>query len=316
LTDPDAATSTVSLVGVSVTSSATSAPLPSNMPARIYPADGGVTSGDDLTGYTAISIMFKPQLGWAFVATNTISAGQILAYMPTVLMTALDITADQVKTFALQVWETEAYIESQDPADLLTLYVAFIPSSQVINLAQQIKAEQSPFYTGCTGIPLQLAQEVDPSFDVTSVADPISQPGTSGASNSDTVSSSTSTSDVRLDAIIGVCSALGGIALCILGWLVFRNISRRREMQHRRLSDPIIADATPTPGQEFDRDSVGGQRRRSFYYAEDSLRGFAQTTADETYDHRTGSAPGMRERRAIAPGTISAPILRDNTLNW
>ena len=43
----------------------------------------------------------------------------------------------------------------------------------------------------------------------------------------------------------------------------------------------------PEPGHEFDRDSVGGQRRRSFYYAEDSLRGYAQSSVvDDMYDHR------------------------------
>lgn len=177
--------------------------------------------------------------------------------------------------------------------------------------------ESSPFYTSTTGVPKELAQQVDPAFAVDSIADPISQSGSNGSTSSDhTGSSASSSSEVRRDAIIGVCSALGGIALCILIWLVVRNVKRRRETLHRRLSDPAVINGARAPGTQFDQDSVGGQRRRSFYFAEDSLRGFAQTTDDETYDHRVSPAGGMRERRQIVPSTISAPILRDNTLNW
>ena len=78
-----------------------------------------------------------------------------------------------------------------------------------------------------------------------------------------------------------------------------------------------MVDGAPAPGQQFDRDSLGGQRRRSFYYAEDSLRGFAQAPVNEdAYEQQISGAGGMRERRTIVPGTISHPILRDNTLNW
>ena len=156
--------------------------------------------------------------------------------------------------------------------------------------------------------------QVDASFNVNSVPNPISS---SGGGEPDTSSATSSkASNARLDAIIGVCSALGGIALMILGFLLYRNFKRRREMAHRRLSDPVVSEGVPAPGHQFDRDSVGGQRRRSFYFAEDSLRGYVQAPVnDEVYDHRT-PAGGMRERRTIVPGTISAPILRDNTLNW
>jgi hypothetical protein len=176
-----------------------------------------------------------------------------------------------------------------------------------------MRAKQSPFYTAGEGIPQQLAAHVDPSYAITT--DPITDPppGTSGESTS---ANSSGGNSARLDAIIGVCSALGGIALCILVWMVVRNIKRNRLMAHRRLSDPPVG-ATPAPGQDFDRDSVGGQRRRSFYYAEDSLRGFGEPPMEETYHHQSEYPAGMRERRPpIEPGAISAPILRDNTLNW
>jgi hypothetical protein len=45
--------------------------------------------------------------------------------------------------------------------------------------------------------------------------------------------------------------------------------------RHRRLCDPNMPnDLYPDPiGRDFDQDSVGRQRRRSFYFVENSLRG-------------------------------------------
>ncbi|THG98679.1 hypothetical protein EW145_g7388 [Phellinidium pouzarii] len=259
--------------------------------------------------------MFDASLGWEFVAQNTDSAAQIFAYIPTCLEVALGITSNEVKTYGLQVWEPSTYKTSQDAAQLKTLFIAYIPSANVTALAQAIRDRSSSLYTETTGISAQLAQRIDASFSLLSVPDPISN-GSSPSSNG--TSSNSRSNHTRLDAIIGVCSALGGIALCIFAFLVYRNFKRRQEVAHHRLADPNI-DETPAPGQMFDQDSVGGQRRRSFYYAEDSLRGFAQPMQGEVYDHRVSPATGggaMRERRPIVPGTISAPILRDNTLNW
>ena len=219
-----------------------------------------------------------------------------------------------MKTFALQVYQPPDYQSINDVNKLRTLYIAYIPSENVQDLQQQVRAKQSRFYVASDGIPRQLAALVDPSYSVTS--NPITDPG-SGGSGGNSVAAVSNDNSARLDAIIGVCSALGGIALCILVWMVVRNIKRNRMMAHRRLSDPPVAGSTPAPGQIFDRDSIGGQRRRSFYYAEDSLRGFGDAPADETYHHQSEMPPGMRERRPpIEPGAISAPILRDNTLNW
>ena len=200
------------------------------------------------------------------------------------------------------------------------MFIGYIPSDMVDSLSAAVKAKQSTIYTATQGIAQQLADHIDATYSVTSITNPItSSGGGSSSQDSNTGSSSTSSSssnNTRIDAIIGVCSALGGIALCILGFLVWRNYKQKQELAHRRLSDPMV-DGAPAPGQQFDRDSLGGQRRRSFYYAEDSLRGFAQAPVNEdAYEQQISGAGGMRERRTIVPGTISHPILRDNTLNW
>ncbi|KAI0952948.1 hypothetical protein AcW1_007297, partial [Taiwanofungus camphoratus] len=224
---------------------------------------------------------------------------------------------DQVKTFALQVYEPASYQGPQDASQLGTIWLAYIPTDDVNNLAQQIRDENSPFYTAL-GTPYStLAQHVIPSFAVDSVPAPGSgSGGGSSSDNSASTSSASSQSKTREDAIIGVVSSLGGITVIALTFVVVRAIKQRRELAHRRIAepagDPAEYSGERPDGQEFDRDSLGGQRRRSFYYAADSLRGFQETAAvaATTFDD------GMRERRTVAPGMISTPILRENTMSW
>jgi hypothetical protein len=55
----------------------------------------------------------------------------------------------------------------------------------------------------------------------------------------------------------------------------FNGVKRNRGLCHQRLSNPNLPN-DPYPdrtGRDFDQDSVGGPRRRSFYFAEDSLHG-------------------------------------------
>ncbi|EIW81240.1 hypothetical protein CONPUDRAFT_56067, partial [Coniophora puteana RWD-64-598 SS2] len=180
----------------------------------------------------------------------------------------------------------------------------YLPQDQVSTLASLISDEHSEFYTAQSGIAFELAACVDPALAITSISGP-------KGSNS---SSDSNSSRVRRDAIIGVCSSLGGIALIVLAYIAYRAVKRRRELAHRRLSDPgDLAGARPD-GQAFDQDSIGGQRRRSFYYAEDNIRGQQGVRADEEQYDQYSQA--MRERRNITPGAISAPILQQSSMNW
>jgi len=267
-----------------------------------------------LSGYTVISILFNQQLNWEFEATNSDSSSQIFAYFPGVISTALGINQSQVMTLYLQAYIPTTYKSAADIAQLGTMYLAYIPSGGVNMLAAEIKAPSSQFYIGTTGIAQALAQRVDASFAINSVTDPNASTDGSGSQPNSTKGGSSSSSKTRQDAIIGVVSALGAIALLILAFLIYRSWQRRREFAHRRLSDPDQAAIGARPeGQEFDRDSLGGQRRRSFYYAEDSLSG-AQSGGDERYDYHADNS--MRERRPIIPGTISTPYLQQSSMNW
>jgi hypothetical protein len=252
---------------------------------------------------------------------------------------------DEVKTYALQVHIPASYKSPADAAQLGTIYLAYIPSDLVEDLSSQIRARNSRFYTGVTDtVALALAQNVNSAFSVSSVVDPNSPSsgGSGGSGSSDnTAVGATGTNKSRQDAIIGVVSALGAIAVFVLVFLVYRSLKRKRELAHRRLSDPPneadFAGYRPE-GREFDQDSVGGQRRRSFYYAEDSLRGFGdqpvhmsgggagggeltgafgfgQQQQQSQGGQQLGQQQQMRSRH-VGPGMVSAPVLRESSMNW
>lgn len=216
-------------------------------------------------------------------------------------------------TLYLQVYEPATYTSIADVDQLATMYIAYIPSDDVATLASLIKVKDSAFYTSTNSIAAQLAAQVDSSFAINSVSSSTG-PG-SGGSTGGSTSSSSAASKTRQDAIIGVVSALGAIALAILGLLLYRGWKRRQELVHQRLTDADDLGARPE-GRDFDRDSLGGQRRRSFYYAEDSLSGGQAQASDDHYDYRTSPDGNMRERRPILPGTISTPYLQQSSMNW
>ncbi|KAH9973915.1 hypothetical protein BJV74DRAFT_194351 [Russula compacta] len=329
MTDPDAPTTTLSLIAPSssLTGQVTPVPLPSDLPARIYPVN---QIGNLPGGYTLCSILFDSSLPWDFVASNTQSQGQIFAWTQVLIMNALNISTSETPPYALQVFVPATYVNASDSSLLLTQYLFLLSADLVATLADQIKVPSSAFYDA--GEPyVELAKHINPAYGLTSVPDPSAIPGSSSGAVSHGDKS-------RTDTIIGVVGGLGGLAFIILGVLIFNGVKRSRELRHRRLSDPNLPN-DPYPdrtGRDFDQDSVGGQRRRSFYFAEDSLRGQQQQSVEQStvpvaqaqtqyvvqpgsqveYSHRT-SPESMRERRGpVLPGAISAPILTQSSLNW
>lgn len=195
------------------------------------------------------------------------------------------------------------------------MYLAFIDRDLVDTLAAQMKALNSPFYNGVDNpIAQELASHVNSAFPLNTTPD-TDLPNT-GADASDTSGASIDNGKQRQDAIIGVVSALGGIAALVLGFLIVRSVKRKRELLHRRLSDPPDMSGYRPEGRDFDQDSMGAPRRRSFYFAEDSLRGYEEAQNAAAADARTSPVAGMSQRRPIAAGAISAPVLRESSMNW
>ncbi|KAH9947458.1 hypothetical protein B0H21DRAFT_821903 [Amylocystis lapponica] len=269
-----------------------------------------------------VSLLYGPSLNWEFVENNTESSTELFAWTPVIVSTALNISQEHVLTFALQLYEPSSYQGVADASQLGTVWLAYIPNEQVSNLADQIKDVNSAFYTALGQPYKSLAGLIDPSFAVDSVQAPSNSDGGSSSSNSQSASSSGSSNKTREDVIIGVVTSLGALTLIVLVFLVLRSVKQRRELAHRRLSDPnaganaqnVYVGARPD-GQDFDQDSIGGQRRRSFYYAADSLRGFSDTATSAAGTTVSPDA-GMRERRTVMPGMIGTPVLRDNTGGW
>lgn len=318
LTDPDQVPTSTSF---STTGTPTAAPsivsLPSGIPARIVPGFGGVDPAvDDLNGFTLIAILFDQGLNWETVVQNPDSPGQIFAWLPVLIQTSLGITADQVKSFALQVWISASYQGPKDVSLLGTTWLGYVPAGSVDTLASQIKVKTSPFYTDLASPYSDLASHVDPSFDIMTVTTTTGLPGSGGSSSSSSGATS-GDSRTRENAIIGVVSALGGITLIILGCLIYRALQKRRELAHRRLSDPptnpFVGEAPPN--RNFDQDSIGGQRRRSFYFAEDSLRGFSDYSNTNDGVRLSPEQTSGLNRRPIA-GNIGPPVMRENSLNF
>lgn len=236
--------------------------------------------------------------------------------MPLILATALGTTSDQIKTFALQVRVPTTYQGTSDIHQLQTMYLAYIPQDSINELELQLKSKNSLFYTGVNNdVATALASHIVSAFALNSVADP--DPPGSGNSQSAASTGAMSQSRTRQDAIIGVVTALGVIAVLVLIFLAVRAFKRRAELAHHRLSDPpnMAAMGARPDGRDFDQDSVGGQRRRSFYFAEDSLRGF-QGERPEDAQYSSSANPNMMQRRNIMPAAISAPILQQSSMNW
>lgn len=227
-------------------------------------------------------------------------------------------------TFSLQVYVPTEYQGPQDSPLLGTIWLGYIPTQYVSSLAAEIKVRQSAFYTGVADpVAQELAVQVNSAFPLLSIN--VSGGTTASGSGSSGSGSSGGGSNVRQDAIIGVVTALGAIALLVLAFLVYRSVMRRRQLTHHRLSDPPqapdIAGIAPQ-GRDFDQDSVGGARRRSFYWAEDSLRGFQAERGEDPWSaaqagvQNLQSGPSAAVRRSVVPGTISAPVLRESSMNW
>lgn len=223
-------------------------------------------------------------------------------------------TAADVKTYAMQV-QVPMDWDGKDLNVLGTLFLAYIPSNRVEDLASLLRAPNSQFYNQPTDTQKTLANLVVPAFSLLSVSNSdVTGSGSSGGSNS---SKSSSSSKTRTDAIIGVCSAVGGVAALVGLWWVLRSIQRRQAAKHRRLSN--LSDPNASNGVYGTQHD---DRRTSFFYAEDELRGgyspdaLAAATAAQQQQPAEGSVMQQRTRPVVQHTPISAPVLQQNSLNW
>lgn len=271
-------------------------------------------------------------------------------------------TVDQVLTFAMQAFAPADY--SGDISQLSTVYLLYIPSDQVDALQQQLLTQNSPLYSDQAGIPKQISQQLDATFPVNAVGLDTTIVGTGASSNGSNSGGADASAASRRDAIIGVCAAFGVILVAVVFWWVYKSWRRRQDKAHRRLTHdsagmhqaggygattqsaygtvygaapqrsgyaqphtPLYTTTgapIPNPFEDNSYEEDPDERRRSFFYAEDSLRGYTVPREEDqgiTYTQvvraQQGLAPNDGKRRApIQASAISAPILRESSLNW
>ncbi len=163
----------------------------------------------------------------------------------------------------------------------LTMWQGYIPSGAVDTLASYIQTPGSPLYRQ-SGIPGQLAMEIDPSF-----------PLAGGTPSSSGTSSVTKTSNKRRDIIIGVCVAVGSLLWIALGYWIYRKVKSNHEQHvHRRLSEHMSTYGTNGPTQHS---SLMGGMRQSM------ASSIAPSEVDDRpssfYANASENEPSMRERR-------------------
>ncbi|PVF97635.1 hypothetical protein CPB86DRAFT_775170 [Serendipita vermifera] len=189
-----------------------------------------------------IAILFqKSTLSWTYVLSSSETAGQILAYLPSHVASILDLTGDSVKVVGLQAFVPDDY---RTENDLMTLFVAFLPTEQVPTLAAMIRSLNSPFYQTDNAVAKAIAENVVASYDIASLE------GVNNENGSSTTPSSNNTKadNSRRNAIIGVTVTFGIIALIVLIWWGVRTYRTRREGMHKRLSYGGTANYGATGG--------------------------------------------------------------------
>ncbi|KAF8517378.1 hypothetical protein BU17DRAFT_49910, partial [Hysterangium stoloniferum] len=299
-TDPDALPSTTLTLSSGDKTAPPAVPtLPANLPSKLFPPGPIAQPGP---GDALISILFRLELNWAFVVKNDQASGQLFLYMPLIISTALGLDSSQVKTYALEVQVPIGWDGNENT--LGTMYLAYIPQSSVDTLAAMIRTPHSAIYN-LEGVAGELANQIVPSASVNAV----SSPNAGGPIDPSSSSAQSQKSKTRSDAIIGVCAALGGIAALVAIWWIVRYLQRKQASKHRRmsdLSDPNISNGVY--GTQHD------DRRTSFFYAEDELRGGYEPTP--VLSGESVMTQRIKNNAAAGHAPISAPVLQQNTLNW
>ncbi|KAL7005359.1 hypothetical protein EMMF5_005057 [Cystobasidiomycetes sp. EMM_F5] len=209
--------------GPATTTSTSAAPFPTEWASVIVPANTATTIPK---GYTLISILFGPALSWSWLLSNSDASAQAFAFMPSLIADTLNISSSNVYTDSLQAYTPSSTAKS---SDILAVYLAYIPSSDVDALSVNIKTPNSAFYTSSNGVAKELAQVVNPTFSVTSYAaqgvssNIVSTPGTGGslAISGSTTATDNGNNNTR-SIIIGVVTGFGVAMLVALAYYAIR----------------------------------------------------------------------------------------------
>lgn len=192
-----------------------------------------------------------------------------------------------------------------------TLYVCFIPSSQVKTLQADIQNGSSPLYTNqVSRVSQELVGHIDRTFNILTEAGPHNSSSTDPRDDGDGSDKHT----VR-DVLIGVCSAAGALILVLLGVLGWCWKTRREERaaggaKRQHSSHPHMSHHAPKGAGEQGRTITvlaGHGRERSNTITSISPREIAledpnvEPGASTLHRLPTARSCGLRERWEVDP---------------
>ncbi|GAC73714.1 hypothetical protein PANT_9d00233 [Moesziomyces antarcticus T-34] len=203
-----------------------STPALQDLPTTIVPSADSYTQPPDTT---SIGLLFKQDMKWTWVISQADLTAQIFAFMPDLVGHSVSLDSSKVSTVKLASYSPETG-SGASPASLSTaktLYMAYVPSSSVEDLQAMIANTSSPFYTSAApGAPQQLASQVDPTFNILSVAGQVA----AGAKQNSTSGSGKTKDDSTLrNSLIGVGCGLAACLSLVAGGVMWRKQRQAKE---------------------------------------------------------------------------------------
>ncbi|KAJ1031575.1 hypothetical protein NDA13_001966 [Ustilago tritici] len=192
---------------------------PQDLPTTIVPS---ADSYDQPDNTTSIGLLFKQDMKWTWVISQADLTAQIFAFMPELVGQAVSLDASKISTVKLASYspETGDAATTGTLTTARTLYMAYVPTENVEDIQAMVSNVSSPFYTSAAaGAPQQLANQVDPTFNILSAAGQVAasaqQKSTSGSSDGK------DESKIR-NSLIGVGCGLAGCFAIAVGGLLWR----------------------------------------------------------------------------------------------
>lgn len=211
--DGSTGSSTSTSAGVS------SGPAAQDLPTTIVPSADSFEQPADTT---PIGLLFKQDMKWTWVISQADLTAQIFAFMPDLVGQSAGLESSKVSTVKLSSYSPEARdtANTSTLSTARTLYMAYVPTSSVEAIQAMVANTSSPFYTSAAaGAPQQLASQVDPTFNILSVAGKVA----SGSKQSATSGSGGAKDDSTLrNSLIGVGCGLAGCFALVAGGLFWR----------------------------------------------------------------------------------------------
>jgi len=192
------------------------------------PNAGSGAEDDPLKDDTLISLLLSAnEYPWLFVYNSSDATSQLFNTFPTLIANALNISAGEVQTYGLMVYQPASW--NGDQAELLTQWLAYIPTAQFDTLNSYLKTQSSPLFNQ-GGINGQLAAQINTAYPLAATSG-VATTGTGGASS---ISKGNKTRNI----IIGICVGIGGLLWICLVWWIYKRVKRSNDKTvHRRLSE-------------------------------------------------------------------------------